>query len=82
MDRDDNAARNLAALVAAILTGTGVAGDRDTQCVSNARGADRKTRRHQPHPSTAGRAGGAIPPHQRQKETGHRRQATTASAPR
>ncbi|MFD0851389.1 RNA-guided endonuclease TnpB family protein, partial [Actinomadura adrarensis] len=47
-DRDTNAARNLAALAAlaaGAVTGTGVAGDRDTTrtVVSKPRGADRKT---------------------------------------
>ncbi|WP_233571226.1 transposase [Nocardiopsis sp. Huas11] len=41
LDRDVNAARNLAALAAACRTGTGVAGDRDTP-VSKPRGADRR----------------------------------------
>ncbi|SCE34241.1 Putative transposase DNA-binding domain-containing protein, partial [Streptomyces sp. di188] len=44
IDRDDNAALNLAALAAAATTGTGVAGDQDTQSVSKPRGADQKTR--------------------------------------
>ncbi|MER7842309.1 IS607 family element RNA-guided endonuclease TnpB, partial [Streptomyces sp. NPDC096040] len=45
IDRDDNAALNLAALAAAAVTGTGVAGDQDTApAVSKPRGADQKTR--------------------------------------
>ncbi|MFI6488946.1 IS607 family element RNA-guided endonuclease TnpB [Streptomyces sp. NPDC050564] len=76
IDRDDNAARNLAALAAACTTGTGVAGDQDTAKVSKPRGADRKTRatRHD-RKVTAGRAGGATLPHQRQTETRDRTQA-------
>ena len=35
MDRDENAARNLAALAAACTTGTGVAGDQDSASVRN-----------------------------------------------
>lgn len=78
IDRDENAARNLAVLAAAGMTGTGVAGDRDAQA-SNARGADRKTRTDRPSPTgRGGRAGGAIPaPHG--KETGHREQDTEPS---
>ncbi|WP_228473088.1 IS607 family element RNA-guided endonuclease TnpB [Streptomyces cyaneochromogenes] len=77
MDRDENAARNLAALTAAVTTGTGVAGDQDTPCVSKPRGADRKTRRQRPDRNTGrgGRAGGATLPHQRQTEARDRRQA-------
>jgi len=52
LDRDENAARNLAAL-AARTTGTGVAGDQDTPKVSKPRGADRKTRTTRP-PKGAG----------------------------
>ncbi|WP_144121093.1 IS607 family element RNA-guided endonuclease TnpB [Catellatospora sichuanensis] len=64
MDRDANAARNLAALAAAVLTGTGVAGDQDAQA-SNPRGADRKTRTTtRPRTRLGGQAGGATP-HQR-----------------
>jgi putative transposase len=48
LDRDDNAARNLAALAAACTTGTGVAGDQDTTKVSKPRGADQKTRTTRP----------------------------------
>ncbi|MFE4257163.1 RNA-guided endonuclease TnpB family protein [Streptomyces sp. NPDC056910] len=76
LDRDDNAARNLAALAAASTTGTGVAGERDTTQVSQPRGADRKTRATRPGRTAAGgRAGGATLPHQRQTETRDRPQA-------
>ncbi|WP_328440910.1 IS607 family element RNA-guided endonuclease TnpB [Streptomyces sp. NBC_00444] len=80
MDRDENAARNLVALVAAVTTGTGVAGGQDTPRVSKPRGADRKTRRQRLGRNTGrgGRAGGASLPHPRQKETGDRRQDTEA----
>lgn len=44
IDRDVNAAFNLAALAAACTTGTGVAGDQDAH-VSNGRGADTRPRR-------------------------------------
>jgi putative transposase len=76
MDRDANAARNLAALAtlaaAAGSTGTGGAGDQDAQA-SKPRGADRKTRTTtRPPRRPGGRAGGAIP-HQR-TETGDHRQ--------
>ncbi|GIG03834.1 hypothetical protein Cco03nite_05340 [Catellatospora coxensis] len=68
MDRDANAARNLAALAAAVSTGTGVAGDQDAQA-SNPCGADRQTRATtRPRKRPGGRAGGKIP-HQR-TETG------------
>ncbi|MCW3816166.1 IS607 family element RNA-guided endonuclease TnpB [Micromonospora sp. DR5-3] len=74
IDRDENAARNLAALAAAVTTGTGVAGDQDAQA-SNPRGADRKTRATtRSRKATGGRAGGAILPHQRQEETRDRHQ--------
>ncbi|MFU8876073.1 zinc ribbon domain-containing protein, partial [Micromonospora sp. SL4-19] len=43
LDRDENAARNLAALAAAVTTGTGVAGDPGVQA-PKPRGADQKTR--------------------------------------
>ncbi len=77
IDRDDNAALNLAALAAACSTGTGVAGDRGTpKRVSKPRGADRKTRATRPRRMTeAGRAGGATLPQQRQAETRDRTQA-------
>ncbi|WP_405541235.1 IS607 family element RNA-guided endonuclease TnpB [Streptomyces phaeochromogenes] len=77
IDRDDNAALNLAALAAACSTGTGVAGDRGTpKRVSKPRGADRKTRATRPRRMTeTGRAGGATLPQQRQTETRDRTQA-------
>ncbi|GGX14166.1 IS607 family element RNA-guided endonuclease TnpB [Streptomyces lomondensis] len=76
IDRDDNAALNLAALAAACTTGTGVAGDQDTPVVSKPRGADRKTRATRTRRKTsAGRAGGATLPHHRQTETRDRPQA-------
>ncbi|MBP0456003.1 IS607 family element RNA-guided endonuclease TnpB [Streptomyces montanisoli] len=68
IDRDDNAALNLAALAANAVTGTGVAGDQDTAPAAlKPRGADRKTRTTRT--ASAGRAGGATLPHQRQTET-------------
>ncbi|SBT89677.1 putative transposase [Streptomyces sp. DI166] len=77
IDRDDNAALNLAALAAACTTGTGVAGDQDTApAASKPRGADRKTRATRTRRKTnAGQAGGATLPHQRQQETRDRTQA-------
>ncbi|MER5472566.1 IS607 family element RNA-guided endonuclease TnpB [Streptomyces sp. NPDC002685] len=76
IDRDDNAARNLAALAATALTGTGVAADQDTPRVSKPRGADRKTRTTRPRRKAGtGRAGGTTLPHQQQTETGDRTQA-------
>ncbi|MFD4263522.1 IS607 family element RNA-guided endonuclease TnpB [Streptomyces sp. NPDC058534] len=77
IDRDDNAARNLAALAAACTTGTGVAGDQDTApAVSKPREADQKTRATRPRrKAEAGRAGGATLPHQRQTEARDRTQA-------
>ncbi|WP_225097850.1 IS607 family element RNA-guided endonuclease TnpB [Streptomyces sp. CoH27] len=77
IDRDDNAALNLAALAAACITGTGVAGDQDTaQMVSKPRGADQKTRAARPrHQAEAGRAGGATLPRQRREEARDRTQA-------
>jgi putative transposase len=76
IDRDDNAALNLAALAAACSTGTGVAGDRDTpKRVPKPRGADQKTRvTRTRRKASAGRAGGATLPHQRQTETRDRTQ--------
>ncbi|MFD6751226.1 IS607 family element RNA-guided endonuclease TnpB, partial [Streptomyces anthocyanicus] len=77
IDRDTNAARNLAALAAAACTtGTGVAGDQDTvPAVSKPRGADQKTRTTRPRRKMGtGRAGGTTLPHQQQKETGDRPQ--------
>lgn len=71
LDRDDNAARNLAAL-AASMTGTGVAGDRGAKA-PKARGADRKTRATRSRRTAGtGRAGGTRP--RKRKETGHRPQ--------
>lgn len=76
IDRDVNAALNLAALAAAAVTGTGVAGDQDAAKASKPRGADRKTRTTRPRRKTGtGRAGGATLPHQRQTETRDRPQA-------
>ncbi|MFE4672859.1 IS607 family element RNA-guided endonuclease TnpB [Streptomyces sp. NPDC056723] len=77
IDRDENAALNLAALAAAAVTGTGVAGDQDTApAASKPRGADRKTRATaHSRKATGGRAGGATLPHQRQTETRDRTQA-------
>ncbi|WP_267883778.1 zinc ribbon domain-containing protein [Streptomyces sp. NRRL S-646] len=75
LDRDANAALNLAALAAAAVTGTGVAGDLDTPKVSKPRGADHKTRTTRPsRKATAERAGVATLPHQRQTETRDRTQ--------
>jgi putative transposase len=76
IDRDDNAALNLAALAAAAVTGTGVAGDQDTaEAVSKPRGADRKTLATRTRRTAGtGRAGGATLPHQRQTETRDRTQ--------
>jgi putative transposase len=69
LDRDVNAARNLAALVAARTTGTGVAADLEPQG-SNGRGADHKTR--------TTRAGGreAFTPHRDTGQDGDRPLAT------
>ncbi len=77
LDRDDNAALNLAALAATCPTGTGVAGDQDTApVVSNPRGADQKTRATRTRrKARAGRAGGATLPQQRQTEARDRTQA-------
>jgi putative transposase len=75
IDRDTNAARNLAALAAACMTGTGVAGDQGVK-TPKPRGADQKTRTTRPRRKTGtGRAGGATLPHQRQTETRDRTQA-------
>ena len=75
MDRDENAAHNLAALAAAPTTGTGVAGDLDAVKASKPRGADRKTRATRPgRTAGAGRAGGATLPHQRREEARDRTQ--------
>ncbi|MCX4617595.1 MULTISPECIES: zinc ribbon domain-containing protein [Streptomyces] len=76
LDRDANAAHNLAALAAAAATGTGVAADLDTPKVSKPRGADRKTRTTPlSRKAGRGRAGGTTLPHQRQTETRDRTQA-------
>ncbi|WGD41111.1 IS607 family element RNA-guided endonuclease TnpB [Streptomyces cathayae] len=77
IDRDDNAALNLAALATACVTGTGVAGDQDTApAVSKPRGADQKTRATRTRRETVtGRAGGATLPQQRQTEARDRTQA-------
>ncbi|WP_329447085.1 IS607 family element RNA-guided endonuclease TnpB [Streptomyces canus] len=78
IDRDDNAALNLAALAAAAVTGTGVAGDQDAQSVSKPRGADQKTRATRlRRTAEAGRAGGATLPHQLQTKARDRPQAET-----
>ncbi|MER5382914.1 IS607 family element RNA-guided endonuclease TnpB [Streptomyces sp. NPDC002688] len=70
LDRDANAARNLAALAAAAVTGTGVAGDPDAVKALKPRGADRKTRTTPPgRKAGRGRAGGATLPQQQQTET-------------
>ncbi|MFF3874184.1 IS607 family element RNA-guided endonuclease TnpB, partial [Streptomyces sp. NPDC001978] len=75
-DRDANAAHNLAALAAAAVTGTGVAGDQDAVKTSKPRGVDHKTRTtRRSRKATAGRAGGATLPDQRQTETRDRTQA-------
>lgn len=74
MDRDQNAARNLAALAVNGIAGTGVAGDQGAQA-PKPRGAGQKTRATARSRNAAGgRAGGATP-HQR-KETGDRHQDT------
>lgn len=76
MDRDENAALNLAALAAAATTGTGVAGDQDAQA-SKPRGADQKTRATaRSRKAAGGRAGGVIP--QPRKEARDRQQDTEA----
>lgn len=77
LDRDANAALNLAALAVAAATGTGVAGDQGAQA-PKPRGADRKTRTTRPgRKAGTGRAGGAALPHQRQTETRDRTQTET-----
>lgn len=74
LDRDVNAARNPAALAAACMTTTGVAGDRGAQA-PKPRGADRETRTaRRGRNAPAGRAGGATP--RERKETRDRRQDT------
>jgi putative transposase len=70
LDRDVNAARNLAAL-AARTAGTGVAGDQDTpRGVSKPRGADRKTRTTRP-PTQRGGRGGQVARH---RDSGRKRE--------
>ncbi|MCX5009364.1 IS607 family element RNA-guided endonuclease TnpB [Streptomyces sp. NBC_00638] len=70
LDRDANAARNLAALAAAAVTGTGVAGDPDAVKALKPRGVDRKTRTTPPgRKAGRGRAGGATLPQQQQTES-------------
>ncbi|MFC5747955.1 IS607 family element RNA-guided endonuclease TnpB [Actinomadura rugatobispora] len=77
IDRDENAARNLADLASASMTGTGVAGDRGTPSVPKPRGADQKTRAtRQARKGPAGRAGGAKPT-MRRKEPRDLHQDTT-----
>ncbi|GAA1384580.1 IS607 family element RNA-guided endonuclease TnpB [Catellatospora chokoriensis] len=79
MDRDANAARNLAALAAAVKAGTGVAGDQDAKA-SKPRRADRQTRTTtRPRKRPGGRAGGATP--RQRTETGDPR-LTEAATPR
>ncbi|GAB2495579.1 IS605 OrfB family transposase [Nocardiopsis aegyptia] len=74
LDRDVNAARNLAKLAGDCLTGTGVAGDRGARA-PKARGADRQTRATRTRRTAGtGRAGGARP--RKRKEAGHRTQDT------
>ncbi|SED20808.1 IS607 family element RNA-guided endonuclease TnpB [Streptomyces sp. TLI_105] len=74
IDRDENAARNLAALAAACMTGTGVAGDQGAQA-PKPRGADQKTRTTRLDLTAgAGRAGGTKLPHQRVTEARDRTQ--------
>ncbi|WP_405784989.1 IS607 family element RNA-guided endonuclease TnpB [Streptomyces sp. NBC_01378] len=78
IDRDENAARNLADLASAGTTGTGVAGDRGTPSVPKPRGADQKTRASRAsRKADPVRAGGAKPPHRR-KEPRDLQQDTTA----
>ncbi|MEV0628761.1 IS607 family element RNA-guided endonuclease TnpB [Nonomuraea wenchangensis] len=82
LDRDENAARNLAALAAAGTAGTGVAGDLGAR-VPKPRGADQKTRVNRASRKAGpGRAGGAILPHRRQEETRDRHQDTGARVAR
>jgi putative transposase len=80
MDRDENAARNLAALAATCTTGTAVAADWDPQGskpLGVPRGADHRTRAGRPRrKAEAVRAGGAIP--QQRTETGDRHQDAEA----
>ncbi|GAA1080029.1 hypothetical protein GCM10009642_16820 [Nocardiopsis metallicus] len=75
LDRDVNAARNLAQLAQSMSnTGTGVAGDRGARA-PKPRGADRRTRTTRPGRKTGvGRAGGATP--RKRKEAGDRPRGT------
>ncbi|GAA1078898.1 hypothetical protein GCM10009642_14970 [Nocardiopsis metallicus] len=75
LDRDVNAARNLAQLAQSMSnTGTGVAGDRGARA-PKPRGADRRTRTTRRGRTTpAVRAGGATP--RTRKEAGDRRRGT------
>ncbi|MEV7028302.1 RNA-guided endonuclease TnpB family protein [Kitasatospora sp. NPDC093558] len=79
IDRDENAARNLAGLASGGITGTGVAGGPDAQA-SKPRGADHKTRTTRTRrKASAGRAGGETLPRQRgEEETRDRTQDTEA----
>jgi putative transposase len=81
MDRDENAARNLAALAAGSTTGTAVGADPEAEA-SKARGADRKTRTNRSRKTVtstgAGRAGGETP--RTGTETGHRTQSGVLAA--
>lgn len=82
IDRDQNAARNLADLASACKTGTAVGGDPEAEA-SKARGADQKTRtKNRSQQTTAsagnGRAGGVTP--RKGKEAGHRTQSGLLAA--
>ncbi|MEH0546365.1 RNA-guided endonuclease TnpB family protein [Streptomyces sp. B21-105] len=81
IDRDTNAARNLAALAAAACTtGTGVAGDQGAQA-PKPRGADQKTRATRPsRKAGTGRAGGAFP-YQRAEARDRQQDATAQLGP-
>ncbi|WP_369243693.1 IS607 family element RNA-guided endonuclease TnpB [Streptomyces sp. R41] len=77
IDRDENAARNLADLASAGMTGTGVAGDLGTR-VPKPRGADQKTRTTtRSRTATGGRAGGAKPTHSRKEPRDLHQDTTT-----
>jgi putative transposase len=81
MDRDGNAARNLATLEAGCTTGTAVGGDPEAEA-SKARGADRKTRTNRSRQTVtsagAGRAGGETP--RKGREAGHRTRSGVLAA--
>ncbi|WP_330253394.1 IS607 family element RNA-guided endonuclease TnpB [Nocardia sp. NBC_00565] len=80
LDRDVNAARNLAALAAQCTTGSGVAADLGASA-PNPRGADRKTRATaSSRTAISGRAGGETP--QSRTQARDRHQDTTAHVPR